>query len=213
MIKKILLFTLLIISISCATSSKSQVAEISYGEIEIENTGTFTGQKRPDWMSMSKISEIKELYPGKVPFRADMEGANINLLKRRVNTTTLNAQLSSVISSVILEKAKDLMGGNSTLTEAEVDSFGSSITVASRSHISGFIKESEWWIKTKNKESGEEKYKYYVLYLIDQDRFNRMLSGIIDSAAEEAKLDESISKALQNNIEDVTKAYESIGLN
>lgn len=211
MIKKILLFTLLIISISCATKSKVVENKNEKPFDELENAGTFTGQKRPDWMSMNGISEIKELYPGKVPFRAELTGANVNLLRRRANTTTLNAQVSQVVSTAIAQSAYDMLGGSES--SVDVDSFASSISAASKAQFSGFTQEGEWWVKIKWKKDGKEEYRYYVLYLIDQDRFNRILSGTIRDASKVInEVGDNIAQALEDNIESVNKAYEATSL-
>lgn len=209
MTKKILLFTLLIISISCAT--KSKVVENKPELKVIEDAGTFTGQKRPDWMSMNGISEIKELYPGKVPFRAELKGANLNLLRRRANTTTLNAQVSQVVSTAIAQSAYDMLGGSES--SVDVDSFASSISAASKSQFSGFTQEGEWWMKIMNPD-GSEEYRYYVLYLINQDHFNRILSGTIRDASKVInEVGDNIAQALEDNIESVNKAYEATSFN
>ena len=208
MIKKILLFTLLIISISCATKSKV-VENKSDGKILLEDAGTFTGQKKPDWVGADK-SKIKELYPGKVPFTATLKGADINLLRRRVNTTTLNARLAQEISTAIVQSAYDMSGGGSS---EDVNSFASSISAASKAQFSGFTQEGEWWVKIKWKKDGKEEYRYYVLYLIDQDRFNRILSGTIRDASKVInEVGDNIAQALEDNIESVNKAYEATSL-
>lgn len=207
MIKKILLFTLLIISISCATKSKV-VENKSDGKILLEDAGTFTGQKKPDWVGADK-SKIKELYPGKVPFTATLKGADINLLRRRVNTTTLNARLAQEISTAIVQSAYDMSGGGSS---EDVNSFASSISAASKAQFSGFSKESEWWMRFRETD-GREVYEYYVLYLIDQDRFNRILSGTIRDASKVInEVGDNIAQALEDNIESVNKAYEATSL-
>lgn len=177
----------------------------------IEDSGTLTGKEAPEWISMNKISDIKKLYPGKVPFiLEDLRGANLNLLKRRANTTTLNAQLSRVISTVILQSANDMLGGSES--SADVDKFESSISAESKAKFSGFMQESEWWQRVEY--DGKEEYRYYVLYLIDQDRFNRILSGTIRDASKVInEVGDNIAKALEDNIESVNKAYDAISVN
>lgn len=177
----------------------------------IEDAGTLTGKEAPEWISMNKISDIKKLYPGKVPFiLEDLRGANLNLLKRRANTTTLNAQLSRVISTVILQSANDMLGGSES--SADVDKFESSISAESKAKFSGFMQESEWWQRVEY--DGKEEYRYYVLYLIDQDRFNRILSGTIRDASKVInEVGDNIAKALEDNIESVNKAYDAISVN
>lgn len=212
MIKKSLLFILLIISISCATKSKVVENKPASKKLTvIEDAGTLTGKEAPEWISMNKISDIKKLYPGKVPFiLEDLRGANLNLLKRRANTTTLNAQLSRVISTVILQSANDMLGGSES--SADVDSFANSISAESKAKFSGFMQESEWWQRVEY--DGKEEYRYYVLYLIDQDRFNRILSGTIRDASKVInEVGDNIAKALEDNIESVNKAYDAISVN
>lgn len=201
MIKQLLLFALLIFSISC-NATKELVKE-SPSKREIENAGTFTGQKQPEWVSIGERSKIKELYPKKMPFNAESTGQNLNLLKRRMNATTLSAEYSRAISTAIAQSALDMVDNSDINQEVFMDS----ISAASKAQFSGFVKESEWWRKTVDGE-GKEEYTYYVLYLIDEDVFKRNLRGSIRNASEVIdEIGDGIAKGLENNLDNVVKLY------
>ena len=79
-----------------------------------------------------------------------------------------------------------------------------SIQQASASTFSGFKKEGEWW-QLKRYPNGDEKYTYYVLYLVDEANFDRALSGVIKKSS--GTIGEEIAQKLEKNIENVKNIY------
>lgn len=105
----------------------------------VEDAGTLTGAKRPAWVSMiNSKSAIADEFKGKVPFTYFESGKDLNLLRRRVNTTTLAAEYSRVISTAIAQSALDMASGSSSsINEQE---FRDSISAASKAQFSDFMK-------------------------------------------------------------------------
>lgn len=200
MIKKILfaVFTASFL-MSCATTG---------GRI-VEDAGTLTGARRPSWVSkINSKSAIADEFPGKVPFTYSESGSNLNLLRRRVNTTTLAAEYSRVLSTAIAQSALDMASGSSSsINEQE---FRDSISAASKAQFSGFMKEGDWWVKREKTVNGqiEEEYTYFVLYLVDEATFKRNLSSSIKNSSQVIdSIGEDISTGLQNNIDNVADLY------
>ena len=164
----------------------------------IDDMGRAIGIKQPEWMQyITSVSKMDALYPKKVPFTYNEIGTDLNYLKRKVNSTTLSAEYSRTLTQAVIQAASEASGQDMTR-------HFQSIQQASASTFSGFKKEGEWWILQKYPD-GDEKYTYYVLYLVDEDNFNRSLSSVIEKSSD--TIGEQIAKELEKNIENVKNIY------
>lgn len=160
--------------------------------------GQSIGVKQPEWLKyINTLSKISELYPKKIAFAYEETGTDLNYLKRKINSTTLSAEYSRTLTQAILQFANE--ESKQDMTEHE-----QSIQQASASTFSGFKKEGEWW-QLKRYPNGDEKYTYYVLYLVDESNFDRALSGVIKKSS--GTIGEEIAQKLEKNIENVKNVY------
>lgn len=191
---KLFIITLLSsILFSCATTGVTTT-----GVTTIEDMGSSIGVAQPEWMQyITSVSKMEALYPKKVPFTYNETGTDLNYLKRKINSTTLSAEYSRTLTQAVLQSASEESGQDFTEHEQ-------SIQQASSSTFSGFRKEGEWW-QLKRYPNGDEKYTYYVLYLVDEDNFDRALSSVIKKSS--GTIGEEIANKLEKNIENVKNIY------
>ena len=169
--KIIILFFIL-----CAVSFTQTESEYTV----IDTKGAALGLQAPEWINyVSSVSQMQNLFPGKVAFVKYEIGSNLNLIQRKINTTGINADYARVISTAVKEAFKE--HANWSEDDFQQRMGEDSILGSAKAKFKGLKKEGDWWVLRKDTE-GNKQYTYYVLYLIDEQIFLKDLGLIIEES-------------------------------
>lgn len=212
--KIIVLLYVLAVSItlaSCASTSGSTVTTApSRPKTEvIDHQGMAYGIAPPEWFEYAVqglASKIASLYPGQQPIVYSATGSNKDLLKRRGNTTGVNAEVARIASTAVIQNANDM--AKATGQEYDVESYSDAVQQAAMSAFQGLKKEGEWWTLVRDS-NGKEEYRYFFLYLMDNDLFSEQISTLSKDTAKELN-NTSLEDAVERNADDAEKLYDRI---
>ncbi len=191
------------------TAPQQPVRNIARMEI-IDEKGYAFGVEQPQWVApaIEGSSKVSALYPGKRAFVLDSRGKNLKLLQRKSNTTEINAVLSRIAGTAIIQNARNILIASGE--DINADEYSDAIQQASRASFSGLVPESDWWILQSDGQ--KEEYTYLVLYLIDEKLFERQfgnINGRVADAIGDTALANAVKRETDSALELFDKMYES----
>lgn len=175
----------------------------------IEHQGMAFGVEQPEWLKYivgGETSKIKNIYPGQQPIVYSAIGSNKELLKRKGNTTGVNAEVARMASTAVVQNANDM--AVATGEEFDVQAYSDAVQQSSMTSFKGLKKEGEWWVLVKNT-SGKEEYRYFFLYLMDIELFNEQISTLVKDTAKELN-NTNLEDAVERNADAAEGLYDRI---
>lgn len=211
-IKKVVcLIILSSLAVACATTSKTtetpSVSRPKAATTLIDNKGAAFGISTPEWVELAVVgaSKVATLYPNKVAFVQEEIGGNQKLLAMRGSTTGVNAQFASVVATAIIANYKNVTDASGE--KFNEDAYRSTIEAGAKAQFSGLVKESDWWILVDV--SGRQEYRYYFLYLMDEDLFAEQVVALAKDSAN--KLDNpELAKAVERDVQSTVDLFKKV---
>jgi len=212
-IKKIVCVIILgSLAVACATTSETTTETSSVSRPKavttlIDNKGAAFGISTPEWVELAVVgaSKVATLYPNKVAFVQEEIGGNQKLLAMRGSTTGVNAQFASVVATAIIANYKSVADASGE--EFNEDAYRSTIEAGAKAQFSGLVKESDWWILVDV--SGRQEYRYYFLYLMDEDLFAEQVIALAKDSGE--KLDNpELAKAVELDVQSTVDLFKKV---
>jgi hypothetical protein len=169
----------------------------------IDDKGASMGVSAPAWIASALQNDITAIkkdprFEGKTLFIFDGYGQDLDLTRSWVNNFNAGGEISRQISTKVNGKFEGGLQGAGNA--AKLQQLKEVVATLSRTQVSGLAREMDWWTLRRNRDTGQEQYRYIVVYSIDKDilrhQIDTALGKVSARAAEEKELVEDMHKAL-----------------
>lgn len=158
----------------------------------IEHQGTLRGQDWPAWIDLDEAAieaaaENGETgfapYKDKVMFKVERTGAN----QRGIEVLAENMNAASTVAKMISLRVQNLFSGAEIGDDKNVETYFENVTkTLAEATVTGFKKESSWWVHYKYVESGKEEYRVYMLFSIPKKTIEKLMNDALGQETPES---------------------------
>jgi len=182
----------------------SQSAADPFDEITIDWRGRNIGAQVPKWVLDVNDNELRakkaisqEIGKEKV-FILRETGANLQIVESALNTRA-GAQTAQQIRAAATRQGQNALQGDLSTPEAAsfIQQFDSLYANAT---ITGLENAMNFWVKTKSKSKGTEKYEYYAVWAISKDDLNASIAETFGKVAATTRQQQDIKKKLEDQM-------------
>jgi len=193
-------------------SQSAKTEENPIDEITIDWRGRNVGAQIPKWVLDVNDNELKakkaisqEIGKEKVFILREV-GANLQIVESALNTRA-GAQVAQQIRAAAAREGQNALQGDLSTPEAAslVRQFES---MYSNATITGLENAMNFWVKTKSKSKGTEKYEYYAVWAISNDDLNASIAETFGRVAASNRQQQDIKKKLEDQMKRLMESVD-----
>lgn len=185
--------------LSCTTTKQG---------MSLYHKGEAYGLGQPEWIELALLDtkKLKSLYPTKEIFITTSHGTDLDKLERSGKPVVdANTAIARVLATAVVQNINDIYKEQGKKLDTKAVNIANVATIA---EISGFIKESDWWIFAKYSEG--ERYVFTSLYLIDKNLLAKKLGILNEKVVDEHIDDEAIAKDILNANDRAVELFQTV---
>jgi hypothetical protein len=195
------------------TGSQSTKTEADpFDEITIDWRGRNVGAQMPQWVRDVAENELKakkaisqEIGKENVFIRTDV-GANLQIVESVVNTGAAE-QIAQQIRTAATRAGENALQGELSNPDAAsmVNQFD---TIRANATITGLENVMNFWVKTRSKSKGTEKYQFYAVWAISKDDLNASIAETFGKVVATTRQQQDMKRRLEDQMKQL---LESVG--
>jgi len=194
---------------ACGSTGKtgeqvSQSAADPFDEITIDWRGRNVGAQIPKWILDVNDNELRakkaisqEIGKEKV-FILRETGANLQIVESALNTRAAAQTAQQIRTAATREGQNALVGDLSTPDAASlIQQFES---LYAKATITGLENATNFWVKTRSKSKGTEKYEYYAIWAISNDDLNASIAETFGKVSATTRQQQDMKRKLEDQM-------------
>lgn len=174
----------------------------------IDDKGAAFDVVQPDWVTPALQDDFPALtqdprFKGKTPFVFRNDYHDLDMLTSWVNNFQAQGAIARQISNQVNAKFEGGLSGDMSKdpnNAAKTQKLKEIVATLSRTQVSGYGKEMDWWVLRRRKDTGAEQYTYLVVYSIDKNdlrlQIDKALGNVAARNAAEKELVDDMRQAL-----------------
>jgi hypothetical protein len=180
-------------------------------DLTIDWRGRNVGVQIPKWVVDVGVNELRakkaisqEIGKEKV-FILRETGANPQILESALSTRAA-AQIAQQIRAAAAREGKAALEGElSTEAASMVNQFDS---LYAKATITGLENSMNFWVKTRSKSKGTEKYEFYAVWAISQDDLNASIAETFGKVAATTRQQQDMKRKLEDQMKQLMESVD-----
>jgi len=193
-------------------SQSTKTEEDPIDDVTIDWRGRNVGAQVPKWVLdendnplRAKKAIAQEIGKEKV-FILRETGANLQILEAALNTRA-GAQIAQQIRAAATREGQNALVGDLSTPEASslVQQFES---LYAKATITGLENAMNFWVKTKSKSKGTEKYEYYAVWAISKDDLNTSIAETFKRVDASTRQQQDMKRKLEDQMKRLMESVD-----